>query len=152
MLTNNYKPVKIYKIGHKVAYQRTRLKKNSKSKILKESVLDKLSLEIKIGELVCYAGKNNELKFGIYEGIRLEFDQFSGKAINYRLVIRVNNSEGNPGTIKKLIIGKVTKTEDDKYHSENLLLVKDLLYHVHIEDVAKCLPIIEKLKDENILK
>lgn len=119
--------------------------KPEKRMILRVSISDTIGNELSPGMIVAYSS-GAKLKFGVYEGVAK-----IGELNNARYRILLCTANNN--IIRRNVIGKISFDKKSKEFSspENLVVVKNPLYHLGNHSVASCLMAIDRLKDEKIL-
>lgn len=127
--------------GSKYPYRRSPEPKE----VLRIEISDCIGNPLEPGMIVAYAA-GSKLKFGVYEGVTK-----IGIGSNTRYRIQLCTAKGMK--VRRSVLGSLTydKKEDEFSIPENLVVVKNPLYHLGSDAVAACLQAIDVLKDEGHL-
>lgn len=120
-------------------------KRYTKKTVHRVEITDCIGNEICPGMIVAYS-TGSKLKFGVYEGVAV-----TGTTKKKQYRVQLCQADGLK--VRRNIVGylKYNKENDDYSPAENLVAVKNPLYHLGNEDIASCLQAIDVLKDKGYL-
>lgn len=133
---------------------------SEKEKVYRIEISDCIGNDLSPGMIIAYAA-GAKLKFGVYEGvakIKDFYTSFSSRSlgavngrVSYRYRIQICTVKS--GKVRRNIVGAINydKDSDEFSNPENLVVVKNPLYHLGSKEVAMCLQAIDRLKDEGHL-
>lgn len=127
-------------------YKGYRRRKTTETKeILRIEISDCIGNELTPGMIIAYSA-GAKLKFGVYEGVA---KMTAGSRSRYRLQLCTARNN----KIRRQVMGLLSYNKDaDEFSApQNLVVVKNPLYHLGNQAVAECLQAIDKLKDEGLL-
>lgn len=126
------------------------IKYDTKKQVIRESISDCIGNDIEIGTIIAYSTTPKQLSFGVYEGVALVEHLANDKVYKTSCKVQVCVGTKN-GKVRRSTFGVITKTEEGFTAPQNIVVIKNPIYHIQNEKLARCLIAIDKLKDQNFL-